>query len=227
MRDPRASQILTARYRVQAWYVLGTREWPLVSFFNSELVQTTVELEGDSTPKTALLVEFNSRVASLEDDWSDDQEKLRNVSARLRFFWLGLPVMICARLADMNFRPDEKVRVKICHPAAVGGPVPTARGPGLGYGLFHSSLLTKPCPPQVDWAIRWYLAGLDATDPFAEAVCLWTAIEALAPTVKKPPRCGKCDLAGPRPSASGRLVRGWGQRRRCDIVNPRRSAPTW
>ena len=197
MRDPRAFKILTARYRVQAWFTLGPNEWPLVSFFDKDLVQTTIDLEEGSDRKTALLVEFNSGVASLEDDWSDDQEKLRNVAARLRFSWLGLPVMICARLVDTSARESEKVRAKICHPAAVGGPTPTMRGPGLGYGLFHSALLTKPCRPEIDRAIRWYLAGLDAPDPFAEAVCLWTAVEALAPVVEKPPRCGRCDCELP------------------------------
>lgn len=202
-RDARSAQILTSRYRVQAWFVLGQLEWPAFSMIGSTHVQTTVPLKEQGLPGSALLLEFDSRVSNLDEPWTADQARLRRMSSRLRVSWCGMPQMIAARLVDMHAGPGDRVMCCICHPVAVGAHEQPVRAPAGGYGLLSNSLLEKELPPATENALSWYLAALDADDPFAEALCLWAAIEALAPAVSKPPTCERCRGEMPPCSACG------------------------
>ena len=169
-----------------------------MSLFADGVVQTTVELSDDSTPRTALLVEFNSQLAELAKWTPDDQARLRTIAARVRFAWAGLPRMIGARLIESGRRSGDEIRMHMCSPARIGGSVRSApaRAPVVASALFSNTLLAARHRAEVDRALHWYLAGIDAPDPFVETVCLWAAIEALSPDKRSPAQC-KCGAGVP------------------------------
>ena len=166
-RDHRASQILSAAIRVQAWFQMPDREWPLVSLFADDVVQTTIELQSEAGIRTALLVEFNSQL-DVWDKWHPaDQARLRKIAARLRFAWAGLPRIIAARLIEANGRPEDKIRMRICNPATFGAKLGSAitRATPEATSLFSNELPTCTYRGPSRSALHWYLAGIDATDP--------------------------------------------------------------
>ncbi len=196
-RDPRSTQILTAPLRIQAWFVLGEYAWPELALIGAEYVQTTVVVDREGLPRNALLLEFNAEAQNLDESWLSDQERLRRMGALLRLAWFGLPKMVAARLVDTVVTDEKRLMCSVCHPFAVGASRKLSRTPADGHGLLSNSILQKELAPSLWSSLHWYLSGLDAEDPLAEAQCLWAAVESLAPEIRRVPRCGKCqeDLA--------------------------------
>src|SRR5262245_22506904 len=193
-RDSRALEILTAPLRIQAWFQMPDREWPEVALFAGDMVQTTITLSTERSPRTALLVEFNS-VLKAWDKWhAEDQARLRKMAARLRFAWAGLPRLIAARLIEANRGPADKIRMRLCNPATFGAHFASTikRATPEAASVFSNRLLVHPYGVEVDRALHWYLAAFDSADPFIETICLWSAIEALSPASKDVAECKVC-----------------------------------
>jgi hypothetical protein len=194
-RDPRAAQILVRPIRVQAWFQLPSRDWPSASLFADDVVQTTVELDQSSGPRTALLVEFDSKLTDLDKWLPDEQARLRDITACVRFAGGGTPRLIAARLVEAGRAPGQVIRIRICSPEALGARFGkrSLRLPANTSVAMSNLLLARTLREDVRRSLHWYLAGVDASDPFVEALCLWSCIEALCPRGTLTARCKDCE----------------------------------